>query len=79
MARSIVTTTNGGSTWIEKYYGWEADGLLSVYVNNTGKGWAVGLAGIIFITEDDGNSWHKFLAGLNHTFIVEMIFTLCFL
>jgi len=48
--RSIFTTTNGGITWIEKHYESESPGLLSVYVNSIGKGWAVGFAGAIFIT-----------------------------
>ena len=67
-ARAILTTTNGGSTWIQKYYDWESDGLLSVYVSTTGKGWAVGFAGIIFITEDDGNSWVQILSGIKSYF-----------
>ena len=66
-ARTIITTTNGGSTWTEKYYGWESDGLLSVYVNSIGKGWAVGIAGSIFITENDGNSWVQILSGSRST------------
>ncbi|NNJ51800.1 MAG: hypothetical protein HKP17_01420, partial [Ignavibacteriaceae bacterium] len=61
--RLIYTTTDGGSTWTNKYYGFEESGLISVYVNNAGKGWAVGLNGVIFITEDDGNSWNQILSG----------------
>jgi photosystem II stability/assembly factor-like uncharacterized protein len=65
--RSIVTTTNGGSTWIKKYAGSEEDGLLSVYVNNQSKGWAVGYSGVIFTTEDNGKSWAQILSGSNST------------
>lgn len=63
-ARSIVTTTDGGSSWIQKCYEWESDGLLSVYVSDAGKGWAVGFAGIIYITENDGASWSQILSGI---------------
>ena len=61
--RKIYTTTNGGENWISKYYGFEEDGLLSVYGNNIGNGWAVGFRGAIFITEDNGNSWSQILSG----------------
>lgn len=67
-ARSIITTTDGGATWIQKCYEWESDGLLSVYVNNAGKGWAVGFAGIIYMTENDGNSWTQILSGIKSYF-----------
>lgn len=63
-ARAIFTTTDGGETWVQKCYDWESDGLLSIYVNSNGKGWAVGLAGIIYITENDGNSWSQILSGM---------------
>ena len=67
-ARSIITTTDGGSTWIQKCYEWESDGLLSIYVSDSGKGWAVGFAGIIYITEDDGYSWFQILSGIQSYF-----------
>lgn len=67
-ARSIIATTNGGSTWIQKCYEWESDGLLSVYVNDAGKGWAVGFAGIIYMTENDGNLWFQILSGIQSYF-----------
>jgi len=63
--RDIYTTTNGGLNWTHKYRGLEEDCLLSVCGNNSGKGWAVGLSGVIFITEDDGNSWAQILSGSN--------------
>jgi photosystem II stability/assembly factor-like uncharacterized protein len=63
--RSILTTTNGGSNWIEKYDRLEETGLLSVYVNSKGEGWAVGFSGVIFITEDNGSSWAQILSGSN--------------
>ena len=46
----------------EIYESWHSV-LLSVYVNSIGKGWAVGYAGVTFITEDDGNSWAQTLSG----------------
>lgn len=67
-ARSIITTTDGGASWIQKCYEWESDGLLSVYVNDSGKGWAVGFAGIIYITENNGNSWSQILSGVQSYF-----------
>ena len=39
----------------------------SVFVNNTGKGWAVGYSGEIFVTEDNGNSWAHILTGSGPT------------
>lgn len=62
-ARAIITTTDAGNTWVEKNYDWESDGLLSVFVSNVEKGWAVGLSGSIFITEDNGDSWAQILSG----------------
>lgn len=53
----IYTTTNGGSTWIRKYDLFQGKELYSVYGDSNGKGWAVGRSGLIFITEDGGNSW----------------------
>lgn len=67
-ARSILTTTDGGSTWNQKCYEWESDGLLSVFVSDAGKGWAVGFAGVIYITENDGNSWSQILSGIQSYF-----------
>ena len=60
----LYKTTNGGSTWELKINeGIYCGGLSSVYVNNTGRGCAVGNNGQIFITEDDGNSWVHILSG----------------
>ena len=67
-ARSILTTTDGGASWIQKCYEWESDGLLSVYVNERGKGWAVGFAGIIYLTENNGDSWSQILSGVQSYF-----------
>jgi len=67
-ARSIITTTDGGSTWLQKCYEWESDGLLSVYISDAGKGWAVGFAGIIYMTENNGNSWFQILSGIKSYF-----------
>lgn len=67
-ARSIITTTDGGTTWNQKSYDWESDGLLSVYVSDNGKGWAVGFAGIMYISEDGGNSWSQILSGIKSYF-----------
>ena len=61
--RKIYTTSDGGSTWIQKHYGSEEDGLLSVCGNSSGKAWAVGFTGTMFFTEDSGNSWTQLLSG----------------
>ena len=61
--RVIYTTSDGGATWVNKYYGSEQDGLLSVCGNNSGKAWAVGFTGSIFLTEDSGASWSQILSG----------------
>jgi photosystem II stability/assembly factor-like uncharacterized protein len=62
-SRSIFTTTDGGTTWNLKYVGYEEAGLISVYVNNAGQGWVVGFKGVIFITDDDANTWKQILSG----------------
>lgn len=61
--RKIYTTTDGGSTWIRKYSGWEENGLIAVTGNSRGQGWAVGFTGAIFITENNGDSWAQILSG----------------
>ena len=61
--RAIYSTTDGGSTWNDKYVGEEESGLFSIYVTDTGKGWAVGFNGAIFISEYNGNSWTQILSG----------------
>jgi photosystem II stability/assembly factor-like uncharacterized protein len=63
--KNIFTTTNGGSTWESKCdEGIYSGGLFSV----TGKGWAIGSSGQIFITEDDGNSWVHILSGSGYAY-----------
>ena len=76
--RAIFTSTDGGSTWHRKYYGSEEDGLLSVYGNSQGQAWAVGVSGMIFITEDDGNSWTQILSGSNtvHLYSGDFIYSI---
>ena len=61
--RKIYTTTDGGSSWTRKYIGWEESGLISVSGNSQGRGLAVGFAGAIFITENNGSSWEQILSG----------------
>uniref|UniRef100_A0A832G270 T9SS type A sorting domain-containing protein n=1 Tax=Ignavibacterium album TaxID=591197 RepID=A0A832G270_9BACT len=62
-ARSILVTTNGGTSWHYKYATIEEYGLLSVYVTNSGVGLATGFNGSIFRTEDNGNLWKQILSG----------------
>ena len=61
--RGILCTTDGGATWASKYFNDEQTGLLSVFVTNNGKGWAVGYSGVVYITEDNGSSWAQILSG----------------
>ena len=61
--RGIYITTDGGSTWTAKYTVNEESGLTSIFLNNSGHGWVVGFKGVIFISEDDGNSWAQILSG----------------
>ena len=61
--RAIYSTTDGGSTWSEKYVGEEEAGLISIYITNAGKGWAVGFNGAIFTSEFNGKSWTQILSG----------------
>jgi photosystem II stability/assembly factor-like uncharacterized protein len=61
--RGIYTTTDGGSTWNDQYVGEEEAGLISIYLTNAGKGWAVGFNGAIFISEHNGKSWTQILSG----------------
>jgi photosystem II stability/assembly factor-like uncharacterized protein len=63
--RSIFSTTDGGSTWENKYRYSEQAGLLSVFVNGNGTGLAVGYSGIIYTTENNGSSWSQILSGKN--------------
>jgi photosystem II stability/assembly factor-like uncharacterized protein len=61
--RSIFTTTDAGETWQKKYGYPEQTGLLSVFVNSNGIGWAFGYRGVIYKTNDDGSSWNQVLSG----------------
>ena len=61
--RAIYTTTDGGSTWNEKYVGEEEAGIISICLTASGKGWAVGFNGAIFISENNGTSWTQILSG----------------
>jgi photosystem II stability/assembly factor-like uncharacterized protein len=77
--RNIFITTDGGSTWQNKYDYPEQTGLLSVFVNNNGKGWAFGYYGVIYITEDYGVSWSQILSGINlqYGYTGDNIKTIC--
>ena len=61
--RSIFVTTDAGETWQQKYSYSEQTGLLSVFVNSNGIGWAVGYHGVIYKTNNDGSSWAQILSG----------------
>ncbi len=63
--RSIFATTDAGASWQKKYQYSEQTGLLSVFVNSSGKGRAVGYSGVIYTTEDNGSSWSQILSGKN--------------
>lgn len=61
--RCIYSTSDAGATWQIKYSYAEQTGLLSVFVNSLGKGWAVGFYGVIYMTEDNSYSWSQILSG----------------
>jgi photosystem II stability/assembly factor-like uncharacterized protein len=61
--RAIYSTTDGGSTWNDKYVGEEEAGLNSICLTNEGRGWAVGFNGTIFISENYGKTWMQILSG----------------
>ena len=60
--RTIYTTTNGGGTWTNKYFGNEEYDLFSVAVTASGKSWAVGGGGSIFYS-DNGDNWVQQFSG----------------
>ena len=61
--RGIYKTTDGGLTWDSEYRGEEEAGLISVFMTNSGYGWAVGFKGTIFILQAEDNSWLQILSG----------------
>lgn len=71
--RSILFTSNGGVTWENKYFNDEQTGLLSVFVNNSGIGLAVGYFGVIYSTEDLGFSWSQILSGTQSSWTGDRI------
>ncbi len=60
--RTIYTTTDGGVTWTNKYFGNEEFDLFSISVTPSGKSWAVGGGGSIFYSEN-GNDWVQQFSG----------------
>lgn len=66
--RCVFSTTDGGNTWQSKYVYSEQTGLLSVFVNNQGMGWAVGYSGVIYLSNDGGDDWFQILSGNNNLY-----------
>ncbi|MBE0570115.1 MAG: T9SS type A sorting domain-containing protein [Ignavibacteriaceae bacterium] len=66
--RSIFATTDAGATWQKKYGYSEQTGLLSVFVNSSGQGLAVGYSGVIYKTEINESSWSQILSGNNNLY-----------
>ncbi len=60
--RTIYQTTDGGETWINKYFGSEEYDLFSVAVTPSGKSWAVGGGGSIFYSAN-GDDWVQQFSG----------------
>jgi photosystem II stability/assembly factor-like uncharacterized protein len=71
--RCIYSTTDAGTTWQPKYLSSEQTGLLSVFVNSNGKGWAVGYYGVIYLTEDNGSTWYQILSGTQSSWTGDWI------
>lgn len=61
--KKLYSTSNGGLTWELKYYGLEEWDFFSLFVTQSGNGWAVGDGGNIFTSIDNGDSWKRQLSG----------------
>ena len=72
----IKITADGGENWVNKYYNPEWYDLYSVFVTSSGKGWAVGQAGQMFTTEDNGTTWSQQLSGYGVDDVINNIFML---
>ncbi|MBS4034505.1 MAG: T9SS type A sorting domain-containing protein [Ignavibacterium sp.] len=71
--RGILTTTDGGVSWQSKYFNDEQTGLLSVYVDNSGVGLAVGYYGVIYSLESSNSSWSQILSGTQSSWTGDWI------
>lgn len=71
--RSIYSTTDGGSSWNVDYAYSEQTGLLSIFVNGSGQGLAVGYYGVIYRSEENNNSWDQILSGKQHGYTGDWI------
>ena len=77
--RNIFTTNDAGETWQKKYGYSEQTGLLSVFVNSSGTGWAVGYKGVIYKTDDSGSLWTQILSGPQSGYTGDWITSVCML
>jgi len=62
---TILTTTNGGSTWSELTSGTGSSYLESVFFISSTQGWAVGDSGVVLKTNNGGSSWSKQITDTN--------------
>jgi photosystem II stability/assembly factor-like uncharacterized protein len=64
----IITTTDGGISWIGSGAGgWHLPDLYSIYITNAGVGFAVGSLGLVCITVDSGLAWDVYISGGSHS------------
>ena len=59
----IYETSDAGITWVQKYRAWDQPAFLSVFVTPNGKGWTVGLHGLIGAKEENDSDWSLVLSG----------------
>jgi photosystem II stability/assembly factor-like uncharacterized protein len=55
----LVSTNNGGSTWIKYNQANAGTGLNAVYFTGLSDGWAVGNGGVVLKTADGGSKWEN--------------------
>jgi len=70
----VIKTTNGGSTWVQKYVE-PGKKLFSIFFINDLVGWAVGRYGVIIHTEDGGDTWNYQTSGTSSHYLNCVYFT----
>jgi photosystem II stability/assembly factor-like uncharacterized protein len=63
----ILNTTNGGNNWTLQKYLYGSGCLYDVCFSDFTHGWAVGVDGSIWATEDGGTSWDTQTSGITET------------
>jgi len=72
---TVITTNDGGKTWLDLSKHTESDKkLMDVYFATHKNGWVVGVYGTIFCTDDAGKTWKQ--QGLDEDRIYNSVFFL---